>query len=335
MAIAPFREAPIDDGLLDVGDGNRVYWQRRGNPDGRPVLIVHGGPGSGRSHHAHKSFDPEHFRVVSFDQRGCGDSVPSAADPTTDMGANTTEHLLADIELLREHLGIDHWLLYGGSWASTLILAYAQRHPERVTGIILVGVTMTRLQEIDWLYHGLRLLLPVEWERFRSGVPAEDRDRNLVEAYRQLMESPDLATREQAARDWCAWEDAVIAHETLGAPGQYSAKPNMAKLAFVRICTHYFAHGAWLDDGQLLRDAHRLAGIPGVLIHGRLDLSGPLLTAWELAQKWPTAKLRIIDDAGHTGSPAMAEAIADAIASLSAADPPDGEDNHWTGPRSR
>ncbi|WP_083211237.1 prolyl aminopeptidase [Mycolicibacterium porcinum] len=335
MAVAPFREAPIDDGLLDVGDGNRVYWQRRGNPDGRPVLIVHGGPGSGRSHHAHKSFDPEHFRVVSFDQRGCGDSVPSAADPTTDMGANTTEHLLADIELLREHLGIDHWLLYGGSWASTLILAYAQRHPERVTGIILVGVTMTRPQEIDWLYHGLRLLLPVEWERFRSGVPAEDRDGNLVEAYRQLMESPDLATREQAARDWCAWEDAVIAHETLGAPGQYSAKPNIAKLAFVRICTHYFAHGAWLDDGQLLRDAHRLAGIPGVLIHGRLDLSGPLLTAWELAQEWPTAKLRIIDDAGHTGSPAMAKAIADAIASLSAAGPPDDEENHWTGPRSR
>jgi proline iminopeptidase len=305
------------DGLLDVGDGNRMYWQARGNPDGLPVMIVHGGPGSGRSHSAYKSFDPGRFNIVSFDQRGCGDSVPSAADPATDMRYNTTEHLLADMELLREHLGVGRWLLYGGSWASTLILAYAQRHPERVIGIILVGVTMTRPREIDWLYGGLRLLLPIEWERFRAGVPVEDRDGDLVEAYRRLMESPDPAIREQAARHWCAWEDAVIAHETLGNPGQYSAKSDAAKLASVRICTHYFAHHAWLDDEQLLRNAHRLKGIPGVLIHGRLDLSGPLLTAWELAQAWPDAELKIIDDSGHTGSPAMAEAIAHAIASLS------------------
>lgn len=141
------------------------------------------------------------------------------------------------------------------TWASTLILAYAERHPERVSRNVLVGVTMTRPQEIDWLYHGLRLLLPVEWKRFRAEVPASDRDGNLVEAYRQLMESPDTAVREKAARDWCEWEDAAIAHETLGNPSQYSAKPDTAKLAFVRICTHYFAHAEWLDDGQLLRDA--------------------------------------------------------------------------------
>jgi proline iminopeptidase len=221
--------APVgDEGMLDVGDGNRMYWQSRGNPDGRPVLIVHGGPGSGRSRSAHKSFDLEQCRVVSFDQRGCGDSVPSAAEPTTDMEHNTTEYLLTDIERLREHLGVGQWLLYGGSWASTLILAYAQRHPERASGIILVGVTMSRAQEIDWLYRGLRLLLPIEWERFRSGVPVDDRDGNLVEAYRQLMESPDPAIRQQAAQNWCAWEDAVIAHETLGTPGQYSAKPARA-----------------------------------------------------------------------------------------------------------
>jgi proline iminopeptidase len=180
---------------------------------------------------------------------------------------------------------------------------------------------MTRPREIDWLDRGLRLLLPVEWERFRSGVPVVACDGNLVEAYRRLMESPDLAVREQAAQDWCAWEDAVIAHEALGTPGQYSDKPDAAKLAFVRICTHYFAHNAWLDDGQLLRNAHRLAAIPGVLIHGRLDLSGPLLTAWELAQAWPAAELKVIDDSGHTGSPAMAEAIADAIAHLTAVSP--------------
>lgn len=230
------------------------------------------------------------------------------------MAHNTTERLLADMEALREHLGIERWLLFGGSWASTLILAYAQRHPERVTAVILVGVTMTRPQEVDWLYHGLRLLLPIEWERFRAGVPADDRDGNLVEAYRQLMENPDTAIRDQAADDWCAWEDAVIAHETLGSPGQYSAKEHAAKVAMVRICTHYFAHGAWLDDGQLLRDAHRLNGIPGVLIHGSLDLSAPPLTAWELSQAWPDAELIFIDDSGHTGSPAMGTAVREAIA---------------------
>lgn len=303
-----------DSGLLDVGEGNQVFWEARGNPNGRPALAVHGGPGSGRSRGAHKGFDPDVFRIVSFDQRGCGDSMPSAADPATNMAHNTTEHLLADMEALRQYLGVQRWLLYGGSWASTLILAYAERHPDRVNGIVLVGVTMTRPREIDWLYHGLRLLLPIEWERFRAGVPAQDRDGNLIEAYRRLMENPDPAVRERAARDWCAWEDAAIAHETHGNPGQYSAKPDAAKLAFVRICTHYFANAAWLEDGQLLRNAARLKGIPGVLIHGRLDLSGPLLTTWELAQAWPDAELKIINDAGHTGSPAMRTAILDAIA---------------------
>lgn len=305
---------PSDSGLLDVGDGNRLYWETRGNPAGRPVLIVHGGPGAGRSRTAHKQFDPELFRVVTFDQRGCGDSVPSAADPSTDMARNTTEHLLADMEALRHHLGVDRWLLYGGSWASTLILAYAQRYPERVLGIVLIGVTTTRPQEVDWLYRGLRLVRPVEWERFRAGVPEEYRDGNLVEAYRLLMESPDAAVREQAAADWCAWEDAAIAHEGLGKPGQYLAKADADRLAFVRICTHFFAHTAWLDDGQLLRDAHRLDGIPGALIHGRLDLSAPVRTAWELAQVWPDADLRIIEDSGHTGSRAMASAITEAVA---------------------
>ena len=303
-----------EHGLLDVGQGNRIYWEARGNPDGMPALIVHGGPGSGRPRGSHKGFDPDVFRIVLFDQRGCGDSEPHAADPATDMAHNTTEHLIADMEALRRHLNIDRWMLFGGSWASTLILAYAQRHPERVTGIVLVGITMTRPQEIDWLYHGLRLLLPIEWERFRAGAPEQDRDGNLVESYRQLMEDPDPAVRERAAHDWCAWEDAVIAHEQLGSPGQYSAKPDAARLAFVRICTHYFARHAWLDDGQLLRDAHRLNGIPGVLIHGRLDLSSPLRTAWELARAWPNAELRIIEDSGHAGSPAMGDAVRDAIA---------------------
>lgn len=316
---ATTQEVNVALGLLDVGDGNRVYWETRGNPNGRPVLIVHGGPGSGSSREADKMFDPNSFHVVLFDQRGCGNSVPSAADPTTDMAHNTTAHLLADMEALRTHLGIDRWLLYGGSWGSTLILAYAQRHSHRVAGIVLVGVTMTRPQEISWLYSGLRLLLPVQWERFRAGVPAEYRDGDLVEAYRRLMESPDEAVREKAARDWCAWEDAAITHEIRGNPGHYSARPHKAQLAFVRICTHYFAHAAWLDDDQLLRDAHRLAGIPGVLIHGRLDLAAPLRTAWELAQAWPQADLRIVENSGHTGSLQMLAAVQDAISQFAIA----------------
>jgi len=307
-------DEPRRAGLLDVGDGNQMFWEARGNPLGRTVLLVHGGPGSGRSRTAHRAFDHNVFQIVSFDQRGCGQSVPSAADLTTDMTVNTTQHLLDDMEKLRLHLGVDRWLLYGGSWASTLILAYAERHPHRVWGIVLVGVTMTRPSEIAWLYRDVRVLLPREWERFRAGVPVADRDGNLVEAYRRLMEAPDPVVRERAARDWCAWEDAVIAHEALGRPGQYSAKPDAEKLTFVRICTHYFANCAWLEDAQLLRNAHLLRGIPGVLIHGRLDISAPLLTAWELAAAWPDAELMVIEDSGHTGSPAMATAVRHAIA---------------------
>ncbi|WP_280339050.1 prolyl aminopeptidase [Nocardia neocaledoniensis] len=302
---------PYLDGSLEVGDGNRVYWCAGGNPAGRPVLVVHGGPGSGSSPRQRKAFDPNVFRIVQFDQRGCGRSIPSAADPATNMAVNTTEHLIADMEQLRTHLGIDRWLLYGGSWGSTLILAYAQRFPERVTGIVSVGVTTTRRREIDWLYGGVGRLLPAEYERFRAAVPGGG---DLVEGYRRLMEHPDPVVRETAAIEWCRWEDAVIAHESLGRPGQYSAKPDTARSAFVRICTHYFAHAAWLDEGVLLREAGRLAGIPGELVHGRLDLSAPLETAWELAKTWPDSCLHVIDDAGHTGSPAMGEAVARAIA---------------------
>jgi proline iminopeptidase len=313
-------EPRVDDGphrreLLDVGDGNQMFWEARGNPLGRTVLLVHGGPGSGRSDTAHKAFDHNVFQIVSFDQRGCGQSVPNAADPSTDMTANTTEHLLTDMEKLRRRLGVDRWLLYGGSWAATLILAYAQRNPEHVDGIILISVSLTRPSEIDWLYRGLRILLPEAWEQFRAGVPATMREEaNLVEAYRRLMEHPDPQVREQAACNWCDWEDATIAHERLRRQGQFSANTIEAKLAFVRICTHFYAHYAWLDDDQLLHNAHRLAGIPGVIIHGRLDLSCPSITSWELARAWPDAELVMIDDSGHTGSPAMAAAVRHAIA---------------------
>lgn len=304
---------PYDSGLLDVGDGNEIYWETSGNPEGKPAVVVHGGPGGGGTRGSRRTFDPDVYRIILFDQRGCGESRPHASGHDVDLACNTTDHLLADMERLREHLGVDRWLMYGGSWGATLTLAYAERFPRRVDAIVLVAVTTTRLEEIDWLYHGLARLLPAEWEIFRDGVPPEDRDGDLVVAYDRLLRHPDPDVRMRAARQWCAWEDAVIAHENLGSPGQYGAKSDTAMLAMVRICAHYFAHAAWLTEWQLLQEAGALAGIPGVLVHGRLDLGSPLTTAWELAKVWPEARLEIVDDAGHTGSAAMGQAIMRAI----------------------
>jgi proline iminopeptidase len=223
------------------------------------------------------------------------------------LSTNTTHHLIADIERLREHAGVRRWLVWGGSWGATLALAYAERHPERVSEVVLASVTMTRPAEIRWLYHGVGRFLPEEWARFRNGVPAADRGGDLVAAYHRLLNHPDPAVREKAARDWCDWEDAVVSLE----PG-YERNPRYDdarfRMAFARIVTHYFHHGAWLEDGILLRDAHRLAGIPAVLVHGRLDLGSPALTAWELAQAWPGAGLELVDT-GHTGGEEMAERL--------------------------
>jgi proline iminopeptidase len=292
---------PYDQGMLDVGDGNIVYWETCGNPAGKPALVVHGGPGSGCGAWMRRYFDPDRYRVVLFDQRGCGRSTPHASDPAVDMRHNTTGHLIADMERLRRHLGIDRWLLYGGSWGSTLILAYAERHPGRVSEIVISSVTTTRRSEIDWLYRGVGRFFPEQWERFLAGAPGTPRDGDVVAAYARLMEHPDAAVRERAAADWCAWEDTVLSGETKGTSRPYGDRPSPARLALVRICSHYFSRGAWLQEGALLRDADRLAGIPGVLIHGRLDLGGPVDTAWELARAWPDAELVVVEDAGHLG----------------------------------
>jgi proline iminopeptidase len=304
---------PYEHGMLDTGDGNLVYWEVCGNPDGKPALVVHGGPGSGCSAGVRRTFDPGRYRIVLFDQRGCGRSTPHAGDPATDMSLNTTQHLLLDMEQLRERLGIDRWLLFGGSWGSTLILAYAERHPDRVSEIVIPSVTTTRRSETDWLYRGVGRFFPEAWDRFRAGLPEADRDGDLVAAYARLMEHPDSDVRAKAATDWAAWEDAVISMEPNGKPNAYSDRPPAALLAFVRICSHYFSHGVWLEEGALLRDAGRLAGIPGVLIHGRLDMGGPLHTAWELARAWPDARLVVVEDSGHTGSDTMRDQIAAAL----------------------
>ncbi|MFI6848216.1 prolyl aminopeptidase [Kitasatospora sp. NPDC050467] len=304
---------PYAQGWLDVGDGQQIHWEASGNPQGKPALTVHGGPGSGLRTGNRKYFDPERYHLVHFSQRGCGQSRPHAADPATSLEHNTTAHLIADMERLREHLGIEQWLLYGGSWGSTLILAYAQAHPERVSEIVICGVTMTRPEETDWLYRGAARLVPGPWEAFRDALPPADRDGDLVAAYSRLLNSPDEAVRRKAARDWATWEDAVIAHEVLGAPNAYTDRPDDALMAFTRITAHYFSHHAFLEDGQLLRDAGRLAGIPGALIHGALDLGAPLESAWTLAKAWPDAELTVVQDSGHTGSPAMGEAVFAAI----------------------
>jgi proline iminopeptidase len=309
---------PYETGMLDTGDGNFIYWEACGNPDGVPALVVHGGPGSGCSTGNRRSFSPERHRIILFDQRNCGRSTPHASDPAADMSLNTTEHLIRDMERLREHLGVDRWLLRGGSWGVTLSLAYAQRHPERVSGMLMASVTSTRRSELDWLYRGAGRFFPEAWARFRDHVGAENYRlptgteppiEDLLMAYSRLMENPDPGIRTRAATEWLAWEDAVISQESNGSPGLYGNRPDNAKLALVRICSHYFAHGGFLEDGVLIREAGRLAGIPGVLIHGRNDLSGGVITAWELARAWPGAELIVVEDSGHTGSTAMREVL--------------------------
>ncbi|MGQ4487067.1 prolyl aminopeptidase [Streptomyces sp. SAS_281] len=306
---------PHDHGMLDVGDGNHVYWEVCGNPAGKPALVVHGGPGSGCTEGPRRYFDPERYRVVLFDQRNCGRSTPHASDPAVDLRHNTTDHLIADMERLRAHLGIDRWLLHGGSWGSTLILAYAQRHPERVSEIVIPAVTTTRRSEIDWLYRGAGLFHPEAWDRFRAHVPevASDATPDVLAAYARRTVDPDPAVRAAATAEWCAWEDAVLSGEAHTGPPPYSGRPGRAREALVRICSHYFSHGAWLEEGQLIRDAERLAGIPGVLLHGRRDLGGPPGTAWELAKAWPDAELTVFEDAGHLGGAAMRRAVLAAL----------------------
>ena len=296
---------PYETGMLDVGDGQLIYWEVSGNRDGMAAIALHGGPGSGSSPGRRRWFDPVRYRLVQFDQRGCGRSTPHAGDLSTDLATNTTHHLIADIERLREHLGIARWLVWGGSWGVTLALAYAERYPERVTAMVLLSITMTRRADVHWLAHETGRYFPKEWARFRAGVPEPYRDGDLVVAYDRLLNAhPDAAVRLQAAREWVTWEDALLSLEE----GYVSPSPRWADerftVAFARLVTHYFSHGAWLEEDELVRNASRLAGIPGVLIHGRLDLAGPPDVAWQLARAWPDAELHLVAG-GHTGDAEM------------------------------
>ncbi|MEO3813554.1 prolyl aminopeptidase [Sphaerisporangium sp. B11E5] len=304
---------PYATGMLDVGDGNHIHWETSGNPAGKPSLVVHGGPGSGSSPGTRRFYDPDLYNIIQFDQRGCGRSTPHASDPATDMTVNTTHHLIADMERLRDHLNIDRWQLFGGSWGSTLILAYAEAHPERVTEILLTGVTTTRPAEIDWLYKGVGRFFPEEWHRFQAAGGGHSTSPGLLTAYARLMDSPDPGVRAAAALAWCTWEDTVISQEPNGVKNAYSNRPDRSLLAFVRICAHYFSNNAWLEEDAILKEANRLKGIPAVLLHGRLDLGSPLDTPWHLTRTWPDATLHVIDDAGHTGSATLRSHVLDAL----------------------
>ena len=299
---------PHDHGWLDVGDSNRVYWEASGDPEGKPALVVHGGPGAGSGPGFRRSFDPQRYRIIQFDQRGCGLSSPHASDPGADMSVNTTHHLIADMERLRTHLGVERWLLFGGSWGSTLILAYAERHPERVSEIVLLGVTMSRRSEIDWLYRGVGRFFPEEWALFRDGVPEAERD-DLPAAYARLMESPYPDVRNKAAADWLSWEDAVISLEPKGQPQAYKFAP-ARRSARVRadLCALLLARrlargrGAAAQRGQAGRHSRRAAARS--TRHGVAARDGVGVGAG-----MADAELVVIDDSGHTGSPAYRDEI--------------------------
>lgn len=280
-------------------DGQEIYWETRGNPAGKPAVVLHGGPGSGCAPWWADHFDLARYRVVMFDQRGCGRSRPYT------LTNNTTQHLIADIERLREHLRIERWLVLGGSWGSTLGLAYAQAHPERVSELVLFAVTAGTRREVEWITRDVGRLYPAEWARFRDGVPESERDGSLVGAYYRLLTDPDPAIHERAARDWCAWEDAHV-----GGENDPRHDDPAFRLCFARLVTHYWSHGCFLEEGQLLRGLDRLNDIPGVLIHGLRDLSSPPDIAWEISRTW--GELELVAGEGHGGAQ-ISERVAAAI----------------------
>ncbi|KPI08566.1 proline iminopeptidase [Actinobacteria bacterium OK074] len=310
--MGPYPEIePYDRGMLDVGDGNLVYWEVCGNPRGKPAVVLHGGPGSGCTPFARRYFDPAVYRIVLLDQRGCGRSVPHASAYETDMGVNTTDRLIADLELLRRQLGIGRWLVWGVSWGSVLGLRYAQTHPGAVSELVLTGVATGSDAEVALLTRGLGKIFPEAFERFLALVPGSERDGNLAAAYHRLIESPDPAVRERAARAWTDWETAIVP-----APPRSVARYEDARfrMGFARTVTHYWGNGHFLgeggEEGVVLRDAHLLKGIPGTLVQGSLDLGNLTGVVWRLQHAWSTSELTVVDEAGHNaGAPGVVDAL--------------------------
>ncbi|MEO7005456.1 MAG: prolyl aminopeptidase [Terrimesophilobacter sp.] len=303
---------PYESGMLDVGDGQGLYWEACGNPDGKPAVFLHGGPGAACTADHRRLFDPSRYRIVLFDQRGCGRSLPHASSPDADLSTNTTWHLVEDLERLREHLAIDRWQVFGGSWGSTLALAYAEKHPARVSELVLRGIFTLRKSELDWFYEGgAAALFPDTWEGFLAPVAAAQRG-GLIEAYSRLLNDPNPTVHGPAAVAWATWEASGIT--LLPKPDLVArfADPEFA-LAFARIENHYFMNRGWFDDGQLIRDATTLKNIPTVIVQGRYDVCTPATTAWDLHKVLPEAEFVLIADAGHSfDEPGILAALIDA-----------------------
>ncbi|RDJ00126.1 prolyl aminopeptidase [Dyella solisilvae] len=286
---------PYDSGMLKVSDLHTLYYEQSGNPNGKPVVFLHGGPGGGTNPKCRRFFDPAVYRIVLFDQRGCGQSTPHA-----ELKDNTTWHLVNDIERIRTHLGIDRWQVFGGSWGSTLALAYAQTHPEQVTELVLRGIFMLRRWELEWFYQkGCDALYPDAWEPYLHAIPEAERG-DLMSAYYRRLTSSDPHVRVNAARAWSVWEGATS--YLWQDPGHIeSSGQDEFALAFARIECHYFVHGGFFEhDDQLLRNVERIRKIPAVIVQGRYDVVCPMRSAWDLHRAWPEADLRIVQDAGHS-----------------------------------
>ena len=302
---------PYERGMFAVGDGHELYWEQCGNPSGKPVVFLHGGPGGGCTPDHRRYFDPAKYRIVLFDQRDCGRSTPHASTPGADLSTNTTWHLVADIERLRAQLDIERWQVFGGSWGSTLALAYAQTHAARVTALVLRGIFTLRKSEIDWFYQaGASFLFPDAWEEYLAPIP-EDERRDLVAAYHRRLFDTDPAVHTPAGVAWTVWENSTIRLIPDAASIADARADTESAVAFARIENHYFTNAGWMEDGQLIREAReKLAGIPGVIVQGRYDVCTPAVTAWDLHRAWPEAEFEMIGDAGHASSePGIVDAL--------------------------
>lgn len=300
---------PYDTGTLIAGEGNRIYYEQCGNPDGKPVVFLHGGPGAGASAWHRRFFDPERYRIILIDQRGCGRSTPHASDPHADLRHNTTWHLVADIELLRRNLGIAKWQVFGGSWGSALALAYTQAHPRAVSEIVLRGIFTLRRHELEWFYEGgAASIVPDLWEDFVAPIPILERSQ-MMQAYHRRLTDPDPEVHVPAAIAWSRWEAANLTLLPDPALIESMTEPRAA-VAFARIENHYFLHGGWFDEGQLIAGVERIRHIPAVIVQGRYDLCTPAMTAWDLHRAWPEAEFTMVPDAAHAASePGIAAAL--------------------------
>ena len=296
---------PFDAGLLGVADGNEIYWEISGNPHGKPALYLHGGPGSSlRSGSYRRYFDPQRYRIVGIDQRGCGRSRPLAIDALSEVHHNTTQSLIEDVEAVRRHLGIKSWLVSGVSWGTTLALAYAQTHPGKVSELALVAVTTTSREEVDWITEGVGRIFPEAWERFAKASGRREGER-IVEGYARRLAQRDIQDRLQAARAWNDWESTHISLDPNWMPIDQRFD-EVQGLVFATLVTHYWSNDGFLQNGaELLSHISAIAHIPAVIIHGRRDISAPLITAWRLHRLWPASRLCVVESEGHGGPRSM------------------------------